>query len=126
MKTALIIVHLIISLVLIVIVLLQHGKQAGLSGAVAGGAETFFGKNKGRTVDAILRKITSVVAILFIISSLTLAYVATRPEKETNTAGAAVEGSTVNVGDDAANAEGGDAQSGEGEEAPQTEAPAAE
>lgn len=80
MKTALIIVHLVISLALVIIVLLQHGKQAGLSGAVAGGAETFFGKNKGRTVDAILRKITSVIAILFIISSMTLAYVATRPE----------------------------------------------
>ncbi len=81
METALIIVHLIIALVLIVIVLLQQGKQAGLSGAVAGGAETFFGKNKGRTVDAMLKKVTSVVAILFIISSLTLAYVATRPEE---------------------------------------------
>ncbi len=80
MKTALIIVHLVISVALVIIVLLQHGKQAGLSGAVAGGAETFFGKNKGRTVDAILRKITSVIAILFIVSSLTLAYVATRPE----------------------------------------------
>lgn len=81
MKTALIIVHLIISLILIVVVLLQKSKQAGLSGAVAGGAETFFGKNKGRTVDAMLKKLTSVVAILFIVSSLVLAYVATRPQE---------------------------------------------
>ncbi len=81
METALIIVHLVISLILIVIVLLQQGKQAGLSGAVAGGAETFFGKNKGRTVDAMLKKVTAVVAILFIVSSLALAYVATRPEE---------------------------------------------
>ncbi len=78
MKTALIIIHLVISLVLIIVVLMQQGKQAGLSGAVAGGAETFFGKNKGRTVDAMLKKLTSVVAILFIASSLVLAYVATK------------------------------------------------
>lgn len=78
METALIIIHLIISLILVVIVLLQHGKQEGLSGAIAGGAETFFGRNKGRTVDAMLKKVTSVVAILFIISSLSLVYVATK------------------------------------------------
>lgn len=78
METALIIIHLIISLILVVIVLLQHGKQEGLSGAIAGGAETFFGRNKGRTVDAMLKKVTSVVAILFIISSITLVYVATK------------------------------------------------
>lgn len=78
METALIIIHLIISLILVVIVLLQHGKQEGLSGAIAGGAETFFGRNKGRTVDAMLKKVTSVVAILFIISSLALVYVATK------------------------------------------------
>ena len=47
MQTALIIIHVIISLVLIAVVLMQHGKQQGLSGAIAGGAETFFGKNKG-------------------------------------------------------------------------------
>ena len=91
MKTALIIVHLIISLILIVVVLLQKSKQAGLSGAVAGGAETFFGKNKGRTVDAMLKKLTSVVAILFVVSSLVLAYVATRPQEAKPAANAQVE-----------------------------------
>ena len=75
MQTALVIIHVIIAVVLTVIVLMQHGKQQGLSGAIAGGAETFFGKNKGRTVDAMLKKFTAVVAILFIVSSVVLTYV---------------------------------------------------
>ena len=75
MQTALVIIHVVIAVVLTVIVLMQHGKQQGLSGAIAGGAETFFGKNKGRTVDAMLKKFTAVVAILFIVSSVVLTYV---------------------------------------------------
>ena len=66
------ILHIIITIVLIAVVLLQSGKQAGLSGAIAGGSETFFGKNKGRTIDAILSKWTSVVAILFLVTSIAL------------------------------------------------------
>ena len=73
MQTALIIIHVVISVVLIAVVLLQHGKQQGLSGAIAGGAETFFGKNKGRTIDAVLKKVTAVVAVLFVASSIGLA-----------------------------------------------------
>jgi len=66
------ILHVLISISMVVIVLLQSGKSAGLSGTIAGGAETFFGKNKGRTLDAILSKYTSVVAIAFIITSAIL------------------------------------------------------
>jgi len=51
---------------------LQSGKAQGLSGAIAGGSETFFGKNKGRTIDAILSKWTSVVAIAFLATSIAL------------------------------------------------------
>lgn len=82
MQTALIIIHVIISLVLIAVVLMQHGKQQGLSGAIAGGAETFFGKNKGRTIDAVLKKVTAVVALLFIASSIVLATYAINANKE--------------------------------------------
>lgn len=64
--------HIIFALSIIVIVLLQSGKSAGLSGAIAGGAETFFGKNKGRTIDAILSKYTSVAAIAFLVTSVIL------------------------------------------------------
>ncbi len=81
MKTALIIIHVIISIILIVTVLMQHGKQQGLSGAIAGGAETFFGKNKGRTIDGVLKKVTVVVAALFVISSIALAVLSTNSNK---------------------------------------------
>ncbi|MEN6315869.1 MAG: preprotein translocase subunit SecG [Clostridiaceae bacterium] len=64
--------HIIFSLSIIVIVLFQSGKSAGLSGAIAGGAETFFGKNKGRTLDALLSKYTSVAAVMFLITSVIL------------------------------------------------------
>ncbi len=67
------IIHVVISVVLVLAVLMQHGKQQGLSGAIAGGAETFFGKNKGKTIDAVLKKVTAVLAILFVVSSLALA-----------------------------------------------------
>lgn len=66
------ILHLIFSLSIIVIVLLQSGKTAGISGSIAGGAETFFGKNKGRTLDAILSKYTTFAAIAFLITSVLL------------------------------------------------------
>jgi len=72
MQIVITILHIIFSLSLVVIVLLQSGKQAGLSGSIAGGAETFFGKNKGRTIDAILSKYTIVTAIGFIITSVVL------------------------------------------------------
>ena len=64
--------QIIFAISLVVIVLLQSGKSAGLSGSIAGGAETFFGKNKGRTIDAILSKYTSVAAIMFLITSIIL------------------------------------------------------
>jgi len=66
------ILHIVLAISLIVIVLLQSGKQAGLSGSIAGGAETFFGKNKGRTIDAMLGKFTAFAAIAFLITSVAL------------------------------------------------------
>lgn len=66
------ILHIVICLSLIVIVLLQSGKSAGLSGSIAGGAETFFGKHKGRTIDAILSKYTTFAAIAFLVTSIVL------------------------------------------------------
>ena len=63
---------IIFSISMVVVVLLQSAKSAGLSGSIAGGAETFFGKNKGRTLDALLSKYTSVVAVAFLITSVIL------------------------------------------------------
>lgn len=61
---------LIFAIVIIVIVLLQEGHQSNLSGAIAGGADTFFGKNKGRTVDAFLGRWTKFFAIGFFVMTL--------------------------------------------------------
>ncbi|HHV66004.1 MAG TPA: preprotein translocase subunit SecG [Peptococcaceae bacterium] len=72
MTTVLNIAHILFSIAIIVMVLLQSGKSAGLSGSIAGGAETFFGKNKGRTIDAILSKYTTFAAIAFLVTSLIL------------------------------------------------------
>jgi preprotein translocase subunit SecG len=66
------VIHLIVAISLILVVLLQSGKSAGLSGAISGGAETFFGKNKGRTIDNMLKKWTTVVAVIFIITAIIL------------------------------------------------------
>ena len=52
---------------LIVAVLMQHGKDHGLSGTIAGGAETFFGKDKGTRIDRMLGKLTTIVGILFVV-----------------------------------------------------------
>jgi len=67
------IIHVIFSLGLIVTVLMQSGKSSGLSGSIGGGAESFFGKAKG--MDELLGKLTSVFAVLFIISSVVLALI---------------------------------------------------
>ena len=75
-------VHIIFTLSIVVIVLLQSGKQAGLSGLVAGGAETFFGKNKGRTIDALLSKYTAVAAVGFLITSVWLQRLTTKEPDE--------------------------------------------
>ena len=57
------------------IVLLQQGKSAGLSGAVSGVAESYFGKNKARTMEGKFERITKVLAAIYIILSLVLYFV---------------------------------------------------
>ncbi len=64
------IVLIITSIALIAIVLLQEGRSAGLSGAIAGGAETFLGKNKSKTIENKLISITKILAIVFFVLSL--------------------------------------------------------
>lgn len=71
-QIALSIVQILFSIAIIIMVLLQSSNSAGLSGAIAGGAETFFGKNKGRTIDAMLSKLTTFVSIAFFLTSVIL------------------------------------------------------
>ena len=72
MHTALMIILLLASIVLIVSILLQESKSDGLSGSIAGGAEQLFGKRKSRGYDAILSRITTVCAIVYIVISLVI------------------------------------------------------
>lgn len=64
------IVLIITSIALVAVVLFQEGRQAGLSGAIAGGAETFLGKNKSKTIEQKLVVITKVLAGIFFVLSL--------------------------------------------------------
>ena len=72
MRTFLMIILSLASLVLIASILFQSGSSAGLSGSIAGGAEQLFGKKKSKGYDAILEKVTVVGAVVFIIVSLIL------------------------------------------------------
>ena len=69
-KLVLTIITVICGLILIAVVLLQSGKSAGLSGASAGGMDTFLSKNKAKSWDAKLARWTKWVAIAFIVLSL--------------------------------------------------------
>ncbi len=61
---------LVLGVILVVAVLMQHGKSYGLSGTIAGGAETFFGKENGGKIDKILARATSAIGALFMVLSL--------------------------------------------------------
>lgn len=71
LKTVLTVVFVLISLALTVIILLQEGKSAGL-GAISGAADTYWGKNKGRSMEGLLVKITRVLVVLFILLAIVL------------------------------------------------------
>ena len=71
LKTIIEIVFIIICIALTVIILLQEGKSAGL-GAISGAADTYWGKNKGRSMEGMLVKITKLLVVLFIVISAVL------------------------------------------------------
>ena len=72
MKTGLMVLLAIASIILIASVLLQSGNSAGLSGSIGGGAEQLFGKKKSKGYEAVLNKITTAAAGCFIVISLSL------------------------------------------------------
>lgn len=76
------IILIVASIFLIVAVLMQHGKSHNLSGTIAGGAETFFGKSKAQTMDKKLSRITTVIAIIFV--GLVLAVYLMQDTKDTS------------------------------------------
>ena len=71
LKTILSVLFIIISLIITVVILMQEGKSAGL-GAISGAADTYWGKNKGRSMEGMLVKITKVLVIFFIVIAAVL------------------------------------------------------
>jgi len=72
LATVLVAVQLLLALILIIVVEVQSGKSAGLSGAIAGGTDTYLAKNKSRTRDAMLARWTKWIAAVFMILTLVL------------------------------------------------------
>ena len=70
--TVLTILEVIASVALIVVVLLQSGKEAGLSGAISGNSDSYMNKGKGASLDKLLAKATKWVALVWILLSLAL------------------------------------------------------
>ena len=71
LRTVLTILFIIMSIVLSAIVLMQEGKTAGL-GAISGAAESYWGKNKGRSMEGALVKITRWLTVAFIVVAIVL------------------------------------------------------
>ena len=71
LRTVINILFILDCIALTVIVLMQEGKSAGL-GAIAGAADTYWGKNKGRSMEGALVRGTKILAILFIVLAAVL------------------------------------------------------
>lgn len=70
-KMILTIVFILICIALTVMILLQESKSAGL-GAISGAADTYWGKNKGRSMEGVLVKVTTALVVLFLVISAVL------------------------------------------------------
>lgn len=75
MQTFLIVSLIIVCISLITVVLMQSGKSSGLSGAISGGAEQLFGKQKARGMDLVLHRSTVILSLLFFMIMLLLTYI---------------------------------------------------
>ena len=74
-KTIITVIQVICALAVICVIMLQSGKNAGLSGAIAGAADSFLSKSKASTWDAKLARWTKWVAIIFMVVCLVLSLV---------------------------------------------------
>ncbi len=71
LKIVLTIIFILVCIALVVLVLMQEGKSAGL-GTISGAAETYWGKNKGRSMEGQLVRITKILAVLFMVLAVIL------------------------------------------------------
>ncbi len=72
MNTLVTILYILICVALVAIVLMQEGKSAGLSGAISGAADSYWGKNKARSLEGKLNTMTKILAVLFMVVSILL------------------------------------------------------
>lgn len=72
LKVICVVAFFLVCLGLIVVVMLQDAKSEGLSGAISGGSGSYYSKNKGRTKEGMLNKITIVLGVLFILLAVVL------------------------------------------------------
>jgi len=74
MHTLIIVLLIIDCIALVTVVLLQEGKSNGLSGAISGGAEQLFGKQKQRGVDLFLHRLTIILSVIFFLLMIGISY----------------------------------------------------
>ncbi len=72
LKVILTVLLILISVFITVVILMQEGKSANLGGAISGVADTYWGKNKGRSMEGMLVKLTRIAVVLFFILALVL------------------------------------------------------
>ena len=100
MTTVLGILILVCALFLIVSILLQSSKNHRMSGVVSGGADTFFGKQKGKTIDAKLSKLTAVISVVFCALILVLYFVTSKantPAENTDNVQLPIENAVIDT-----------------------------
>ncbi len=72
MKTALTIALIVDCVLLMIVILMQEGKENGLTGTLTGSSDTYWAKNKGKSKNAVIKKITVLLAVLFFVLSALL------------------------------------------------------
>lgn len=89
-------VLIIVSIILIITVLMQQGQRQGL-GAIGGGAETFFGKNKAKSYEGKLAKLTKICAVVFIVLAIVATIVIGNPDSKSSVSSNADEDGFVSL-----------------------------
>ena len=72
LRTVVTVCYMIVCVAIVVLVLMQEGKSEGLSGTINGVADTYWGKNKGRSREGVLKKITIALSVLFVVFAIVL------------------------------------------------------
>lgn len=121
------IVLILVSIALIVAVLMQQGQREGL-GAIAGGAETFFGKNKANSAEGKLKNLTKILAAVFVVLAIVATILTAHGNNADTTTPAVVEATEAPEATDEPAADATDAPADEAteESAEATDAPAEE